>query len=54
MLRRKKRVFTMNVSIKDMQRMIKESIANNHPKPIVVGKVREGVFDYLCHAIKNS
>ncbi|SME50606.1 hypothetical protein BACERE00183_04524 [Bacillus cereus] len=52
--KKKKRVFTMNVSIKEIQRMIKESIANNPPKPIVVGEVREGVFDYLYHAIKNS
>ncbi|AFV21491.1 hypothetical protein BTB_502p01550 (plasmid) [Bacillus thuringiensis Bt407] len=44
----------MNVSIKEIQRMIKESIANNPPKPIVVGEVREGVCDYLRHAIKNS
>ncbi|MES5838016.1 hypothetical protein [Bacillus cereus group sp. MG11] len=52
--KKKKRVFTINVSIKEMQRMIKESIKNNPPKPIVVGEVREDVCDYLCHAIKNS
>lgn len=44
----------MHVSFKEMQRMIKESIANNPPKPIVVGEVREGVCDYLCDTIKNS
>lgn len=44
----------MKVSIKEMQQMIKESIANNPPKPIVVGEVREGACDYLCDAIKNS
>ncbi|WP_242298027.1 hypothetical protein [Bacillus cereus group sp. BfR-BA-01382] len=52
--KKKKRVFTMKVSIKEMQQMIKDSIANNPPKPIVVGEVREGAYDYLCDAIKNS
>lgn len=51
--KKKKHVFTRNVSIKEMQRIIKKSIANNPPN-IVAGEVREGVSDYFSYAIKNT